>query len=69
MKSLQREITGTQTRFSTKFGGKLSFTGLPHLDLLLHIFSLLLLIQVCTIISLKRCAWNADLVSAFHSEI
>jgi len=62
MKILQSEITKTQTKFSTNFCGRLSF----HLvfpfsyapPLLLHIFSILLLLQLGTIITLEPRALN-----------
>jgi hypothetical protein len=65
MKILQSEITGTQTKFSTNIGGKLSFilsllspSAIPLLLLLQQIFSML---PNCTttIISLEPCALNA----------
>jgi hypothetical protein len=65
MKILQSEITGTQTKISTNFGGKLSFilsllspSAIPLLLLLQQIFSML---PNCTttIISLEPCALNA----------
>jgi hypothetical protein len=62
MKILQSEITKTQTSFSTSFCARLSF----HLvfpfsnapPLLLHIFSLPLLVQLVIIIILKPRALN-----------
>ncbi len=54
MKILQNEITGTQTSFSTNFGGKLSFI----LFFLTYIFAA----PTCrtTIITLETCALNAQ---------
>ncbi len=54
---LQNEMTGTQISFSTNFGGKLSFVQsfiifLERLPpLLLHIFSLLLPVQIVSLLS------------------
>jgi hypothetical protein len=52
MQILQNEITGTQTSFSTNFGGKLSF-------IVSFIFSTA---PTCTtrIVTLKPCALNAE---------
>jgi len=63
MKILRSEITGTQTSFSSNFGGKLSFLSFIFLQrappLLLHIF---FIAPTCTttIITLEPCALNAE---------
>jgi hypothetical protein len=62
MKILQNDITGTQTKISLNFGGKLEFHHVfpfsGALPMLLHIFSLLVPCTT-TIITLKPCALNA----------
>jgi hypothetical protein len=73
MKILQSEIIRTQTSFSTSFCGRLSF----HLvflfsyapPLVLHVFSLLLLVQLGKIITLKPCALHVKFqhfIMGFH---
>jgi hypothetical protein len=59
MKILHKEITGTQTSFSTNFGGKLSFI-LSSLspERLHYIFTALTC--TTTIITLEHCALNAE---------
>jgi hypothetical protein len=63
MKILQKDITGTQTSFSTNFGGKLSVSFfLSACTAATYIFTA----PTCTttIITLEPCASNA-----FHTQI
>jgi hypothetical protein len=69
MKTLQEEITGTQTNFSTNFGGKLIFIlsflfpERLHFTVATYIFTA----PTCTtiVITLEPCALNAE----FHNFI
>jgi hypothetical protein len=64
MKIVQNEITGTQTKFSTNFGGKTEFH--PVFGFFLSAFitaTYILTAPTCTtttIISLEPCALNAE---------
>ncbi len=64
MKILQNEITGTQTSFSTNFGGKLSFIlssfFLSAPKAVLHRYIFAALTYTTTIISLEPCALDAE---------
>jgi hypothetical protein len=63
MKILQKEITGTQTSFSTNFGGKLSFIRLSFfLSAFTAAAAYIFTAPTCTttIITLKPCASNTE---------
>jgi len=57
MKILQNKITGTQTRFSTNFGGKLSFIMSVIFPQRFHCCYIYFIAPICTtpIITLKPC--------------
>jgi len=62
MKILQKEITGTQTSFSTNFGGKLSFILSFFLLSACAAVTYIFTAPTCTtiIITLEPCALNAE---------
>ncbi len=62
MKILQNEITGTQTSFSTNFGGKLSFIFRFLFLERLHCCYIIFTARTCTTITiiLEPCALNAE---------
>jgi hypothetical protein len=66
MKILQKEITGTQTSFSTNFGDKLSFIRLSFFlsDFTAATYIFTAPTRITTVITLEPCALNA-----FHTQI
>jgi hypothetical protein len=71
-KFLQKEITGTQTNFSTNFGGKLSFIlsfVFPERLHCCYIYTFTAPTCTTTIITLEPCALNAEFqhfITRFH---
>jgi len=64
MKILQNEITGTQTKFSTNFGGKLSFMLSFLFPERLHCCATYVFTvptSTTTIITLERCAFHTEI--------